>query len=60
MLKPNNPTRAVALSDKSEEEQLKMLAFFALVDLSSYYEQGKSNNQYEVNKLIHWLDKIAK
>lgn len=54
-LKPENPIRQKALKDKSEEEQLKILAFFALVDLSNFYEQKGSSQQYEINKLLHQM-----
>jgi len=55
MLKPENHTRQLALKDKSEKEQLEMLAYFALVDLSNFYERQGSPQQYEVNKLLHQL-----
>ena len=54
-LRPDNNTRQKALWDKSEEEQLKMLAYFALVDLSNFYKQAGNSQQYEVNKLLHSL-----
>jgi len=43
--------------DRPEEEQLKMLARFALVDLSNFYKEKGNPRQYEVNKLLHQLGK---
>ena len=53
MLTTDNTTRQKVLENKTEEEQLRMLAYFALVDLSNFFKQMRDRRQYEVNKLLH-------
>lgn len=53
MLTTDNTTRRKALAGKTEEEQLQMLAYFALVDLSNFYKEKGDKRQYEINKLLH-------
>ena len=60
MLTTNDTIRQKALENKTEEAQLETLAYFALVDLSHFYEQRGSNRQSEVNKLLHRLEELSR